>query len=735
MGQTKPIKSESIDYADATKTQGTYPSDDDFAFVEKVLGWWDEADKAQTENIEAEKSDHAFCYGHQWSAEEVAELQETTRVPLVINKTRPTIQVVGGHERSNRMRVRYLPVEQGDSFKAEIWSEVARIVQENGDIDFHKSDAFADMLKGGRGFLELRFEYGDNPVGEIAGSRVMPWEIRIDPTANDYDLKDARYLLRSKDVSFEVLLTLWPEKEDEILQAQSDVLALAEGGGIADRESKYEGFLSKGYQRGRGTWQLIEAWYWQVEKVSEYRARGPGGQWEPIVDQKSLDALLMFVPGLEYERDPRYERVYYQAFICGPVLLENNPSPYEYKGFPYIPILGDKDEETGRYLGMVHAMRDPQKELNKRRTQILHIINKAAKSGWYGPEGSFVDRDQWEEKSGAPGVILEYSITEGQNAPKVIEPPTIPSAFITLEQMASVDIRDVSGVNIELMGLSQKDTPGIVTSQRQKQALTILQNYFDALRRSTKHMGRILLSMMMQLYTDGRQYQIPGLTDPQTQQPVGQVALTKDLKIGRYDLIAEEAPYSPNQKMETAAKLMQVIEIALKAGLPIPPDAMDYLDLPESFTDKWKKMVQDRAEKQEPPDPKLVEVQGKQEEMQRRFALDVEKHRLEMAQLQADIEKTKSETIKNIALAEAAEIGPQIEQYKQQMSMLGQDIAHQQQVYQQMQDQQGKAMQAAQAHQQQLMQADQAHQQALMQEQHKAGLQQEMAPQVGAGQA
>jgi hypothetical protein len=211
MAKSKPIKTDLIDYEDVTKTQGSYPSEDDFAFVEKVLGWWDEADSAESDNLESEKSDHAFCYGHQWDAEDIAELKKTQRAALVINKVRPTIQVVGGHERSNRMRVRYMPVEEGDTIKAEIWSEVARIVQESGDIDYHKSDAFGDMLKGGRGFLELRFDYTDNPAGEVRGARVLPWEIRIDPTSNDYDMKDARYLLRAKDVSFEVLLTLWPE--------------------------------------------------------------------------------------------------------------------------------------------------------------------------------------------------------------------------------------------------------------------------------------------------------------------------------------------------------------------------------------------------------------------------------------------------------------------------------------------------------------------------------------------
>lgn len=706
---------DSWEYEGKVTTQGAFPSPDDLTFVKKVHDWWKEADEAQGENLKNERADHAFAMGHQWDDETIAELTKTNRAALTINKTLPTIMVVGGHERSNRMRVRYLPVEQGDSFKAEIWSECARMVQEQGDVDFHKSDAFLDMLKGGRGFIELRVDFRDNPAGEIRGARVLPWEVRIDPASSEYDLSDARYFLRAKEVSYEVLLDMWPDKSDEILQAQSDALSLGTGRIVGDRDSDYDSTITKSFDKGKNTWQLIEAWYWQVEKEGYFRAKNDQGQWEPIKDKKSLKVLMLQNPLLQWERKASYKKQYYQAFVCGPVLLENIKSPYEMQGFPYVGIFGNKDEETGRWLGMVHSMKDPQMELNKRRTQVLHILNQSAKSGWYGSKGSFVDRDQWEEESGRPGVILEYDVEDGQTPPQQLQPPPLPQAFIQLEQMASVDLRDVSGVNIELMGLSQKDTPGIVTNQRQRQALTLLQNYFDNMRRSTKQMGRIILALMQQYYTDGRQYQIPGLTDPQMQQPMGQVQITKDLKIGRYDLIAEESPYSPNQKMETAAKLMQIIQIALQAGIPIPPDVLDYMDLPETFADKWKKMIQEKqqaAEQGPPPDPQMIRAQTEAQNAELKAKMDMEKHQIEIQQLMADVKKTESETIKNLALAEAAELGPQIEQYKQQMAMLGQDIAHQQEIMKKVQDHEQQMIQAEQTHQQQVAQQTQQGQQA-----------------------
>lgn len=591
MAQVIPINESLADDVRAT-TQAAFPSVDDDTFVAKVHTWWQEADAIQTENIEAEKKDHRFALGHQWEAKDEAAIKASGRVPLVINKTLPAIMVVSGHERGNRMRVRYLPVEQGDTDKAEVWTEVARVVQEQGELDFVKSEAFLDMLLGGRGFMEVRIDYTGNPQGEIVGQRVSSWELRIDPTSVRYDLGDARYLIRAKQVSYEELLVLWPEKSEDILGANLAAIDSKGGAVSQDRDIKYDynTLIGTSYRKADNTWQLLEVWYWQVEKIGEFAAKNPqSGIWEPLKDRKSILALLAMTPELEWRREPKYERRYYQAFICGPLLLENNPSPYEWKGFPFVQTLGLKDEQTGRFLGMVYSMRHPQMEVNKRRTQVLHILNQAAKSGWYGARGTFLNRDTWEKDSSKAGALLEWdpnpALPDG-GKPQQIMPQPLPSAFIELEKLAAIDLRDVSGVNIELMGLSQRDTPGIVTSQRQKQALTILQTYFDNLRRSTKLLGRILLSMMQQFYTDGRQFQITGKTGMDQR-----VALTQDYKVGRYDLVAEEAPYSPNQKMETAIKLSEIIKTALSAGIPVPPDVLDYMDLPVSLTNKWKEML------------------------------------------------------------------------------------------------------------------------------------------------
>jgi len=125
-------------FSDKATTQAAYPPDDDLSFVHKVATWWKDAENASGWLAE-EKSEHDFVLGHQWDDEDYRKVLESGRYPLVINKTLPTLMVVSGYERMNRLRVRYLPVEQSDSEKAEVWTEVSRIIQEQSDIDFNKS--------------------------------------------------------------------------------------------------------------------------------------------------------------------------------------------------------------------------------------------------------------------------------------------------------------------------------------------------------------------------------------------------------------------------------------------------------------------------------------------------------------------------------------------------------------------------------------------------------------------
>jgi hypothetical protein len=88
---------------------------------------------------------------------------------------------------------------------------------------------------------------------------------------------------------------------------------------------------------------------------------------------------------------------------------------------------------------------------------------------------------------------LKSGALSGQN-PKFIAKPTsqFPQGSFELMQYANQSLRDVSGVNVEILGMqSSAGQAASLDLQRKQSALTILQPLFDSLRRYRKEQGRL----------------------------------------------------------------------------------------------------------------------------------------------------------------------------------------------------------------------------------------------------
>jgi len=76
---------------------------------------------------------------------------------------------------------------------------------------------------------------------------------------------------------------------------------------------------------------------------------------------------------------------------------------------------------------------------------------------------------------------------------------------------------------------------------------------------------------------------------------------------------------------------------------------------------------------QQPPNPEMIKIQMDAEIKKHELALKGEKQAAEIALLDAQIENTRADTMAKIAQAEAAELGPQLEYYRQFAGQLGQE--------------------------------------------------------------
>jgi hypothetical protein len=273
-------------------------------------------------------------------------------------------------------------------------------------------------------------------------------------------------------------------------------------------------------------------------------------------------------------------------------------------------MTGKRDRNKNTFYGLVRGMKDPQKWANKFFASILHVISSNAKGGIIAEEDAFANPRQMEANWADPAAIV-WARPGGIGKIEQRPAPAYPTGMDRLMEFAISSVRDTTGVNVELLGMADRDQPGIVEAQRKASAVTILAPFFDALKRYRRDSGRVMLTFI-------RRY-LPAQTIARVLGPRMQqyIPALKDETAYRFDVVVEEGPFSTNQKEQTWGVLSQLLPEAMKMGIMPPPSILDYLPLPQTLVAEWK-------QKLATPDP--MAMQSKQ---------------LEMAQMAADIAKTQ----------------------------------------------------------------------------------------------
>jgi hypothetical protein len=101
------------------------------------------------------------------------------------------------------------------------------------------------------------------------------------------------------------------------------------------------------------------------------------------------------------------------------------------------------------------------------------------------------------------------------------------------------------------------------------------------------------------------------------------VPLVHDGSVAQYDVIVDDAPSSPNQKEQVFAILMQMLPGLMKAGIPMPPELLDYTPLPTSLVEKWKNTIQQKSQ-QPQQDPKMMAMQAQLAMGQQKAQADIQ---------------------------------------------------------------------------------------------------------------
>ena len=604
--------------------------DESLTLLETVKAWYREANAHSFDWRTATQEDYDFVAGSQWSPSDRALLAEQMRPVITFNRIGPVVDAVAGSEAQNRQEIRFIPREIGDSGVNEVLSGAAQWFRDQCDAEDEESDAFFDLVVCGMGWTETRLDYDEEADGKLVIERVDPLEMYWDPGARKRNLSDARYVMRVREIDREAARGLWPDAAEEDLHAG---WADAIPGAAAIHDASQAPFYRTSAVRPSpcAKVRVVHLQWW--ERETYYRALDPvtGAAVDLSEDSYAREAARAQSEGWVLHSVRQTRKCYRNAFIGNSVLEQSTLA----QGFTFKAVTGKRDRNANTWYGLVRAMKDPQRWANKWLSQALHILNTNAKGGLLAERDAFDNPRAAEESWSDPSAITW--LRPGGLAKIDPKPPaSYPAGLDQLMQYAIASIRDVTGVNVEFMGLADREQAGILEYQRKQTGLTVLANLFDSLRRYRKEQGRLLLWYVRNFLSDGRLIRVVG--------PEGArfVPLVRDPGAVEYDVVVDEAPSSPNQKERVWAALIQMMPVLTQT--PVPADVwaelVRYSPLPESLTEKIAGSLMR-------PDPQMQRL-----------------HNLSAIQAEAEAGKTAADALLSIAKARSEQAKPGVEALK-----------------------------------------------------------------------
>lgn len=495
--------------------------------------------------------DLSYYLGNQWSLEELAYLNNQRRSSFTYNKIRRIVNLIQGYQRKNRLATIISPVEDGSQETAALFTDVMQHVMESADGYSMISDAFKGALTTGLSFISPYMDYRDDPVSGDVKFNLDEWNaVILDPFFTKKDLSDCSFVARRKFLSRTDVISLLPEKEDVI-----------NGLPWGSRDDK---FTYMPYARQWGMQKLLnytEYWRtrWETKDVLVDMESGETREWDG--DKKRLRLYREAFPQIEVIRKP--VRSVELGIIVEGELLYYGKDPNGINDYPFVPVMCTFEPSYDLYnwkiQSLVRLIRDPQTELNKRRSKMVDIIDAQLNSGWIAKTGA-VTNNASLFKSGNGQVIFlkpEAQMTDVQR----LEAPGIHPSLFQLEAEFAKDMIENVGISPENLGMAENDkieTAGILAKMRQSAGLVNLQDIFDGLRDSQKLLGRKVLQMIQKNYT------------PEKIQLITKKKITPEFfsqSFSKYDVIVEEGILTDTQKQSQFVQLA-----ALKQMGVLPPE-------------------------------------------------------------------------------------------------------------------------------------------------------------------
>jgi hypothetical protein len=629
-------------------------------------------------NWQAEaRDDFNFRDGDQWSTDEKQILAEELRPILTFNLTKSHVDLIMGMNEDNRVIHRATPFEPTDTFLCDVLNDLSDFVSQTENFEEEEDGALESAAICGRGWCAIDFQPDPRRFGNITLSLldVPVHEVHFDPAARRPGLEDASYLVWDRWMTQEDFKIRFPKvgaaklegiiNDTATISGTSDPVSSDLGLPISDDPtSDYERPLDSDinfYDRNKSMIRIVHMEYWEYYK--KYFAYNPEtGAFEEIPSMPSKAQKVEFFDtfGEDMTIETMYDkRVKWLQFV-GDEILFDDVSPLPFPGFSLVPMFAYRDasKRSNNHYGLVRLMKDPQREVNKRWSQALNMLNQQVQPGVYAETDAFVDEAQALQSMKVAGDITWVnagSLTGGKIKERTV--PTFPNAPMQMEQFSQDIMKKITGINPDLLGQDRgRQEPGVVVRMRQQQGMTLLKPLFRNFNFMKKEIFKRKLAIIMEYMPDKQILQVLGQNerysiDPQsgviTDNQTGHQAELRNVRALEYNVVAEQAPGNTTTRMLELQSMLEMMQT-----LPVPPEQIiEKLDIAADEKARWIEYIsqQQQAQAEQQEEMKNLEVQFKERELGQTDQKNTMDFLIDMAKLKQMAEKDEKALVTKFA--------------------------------------------------------------------------------------
>lgn len=652
--------------ADEEKQEQTGHQYDDQKFKALFLRlneWYEQEWERQAANRYQMALDEDYYDSMQWTEEDAQVLLDRGQAPLVFNEIKPTIDWLIGTERRTRIDYKVLPrkKDKESSNDAEVKTGLLKYLSDVNKTPFQRSFAFESAVKAGVGWIETGVR-GD-PTEELLFTRNEDWRnILEDTNGSEPDLSDARYIFRKRWLDEDIAIAYFPDRADIIRASCTHSGSLTEEDddelyylgarvtqpgedyamGKTGRYMPYNASVSLFNRRARV--KLTEAWH----KSPVLKRRFNGGDFEDVeFDSKNEEHLEALKGGFSL-----YDKLEMEIFVtifCEQGIVAHSKSPYKHGRFPFVPVWAFRRRRDKAAYGYVRNLRDPQDDLNKRKSKALFILSS---NTTIVDDDATDDHDAMREEVAKPN---PYIIKKRNSMVEIKRDIALAEEHLMLMGQDIEHIRNVSGITSENLGRQTNANSGKAILARQEQGGVSTTQIFDNLRYAVQLTGEMELSNVEQFYTEEKAIRITGEKGTSKyidiNQPDENGNIINDITQRQADFVVAEQDYKSSLRQ---AMFESLFDITGRLAQMNPQVALNLLDLVIEMADlpnrdalvQRIRQLNGQSDPDEEETPEAAQAKQKAQQMQDMMQqMQIETVKKQLAKLASETANLDAKTI------------------------------------------------------------------------------------------